>query len=180
MKICTDTSFQGSSHTGITHARSDISFYDLVAFEIIGMLEIPFRIRRSSFRRLPNPTTGYWLAHAFAPLRALKYFNGNLQEHFHDASSLTAVHFRDAPILTEVSGYANRILQVSKNTSTYPDIDQLEATHGALDMATTRLQSNNRGDVFSVISKRITHVINDLQDPNCISQHSEKKSRSSG
>ena len=65
-------------------------------------------------------------------------------------------------------------MQVSKNTSKYPDIDQLEATHDALDIATIHLQSHTRGDVFSVISKHITHVINELQDPKCILNTQER------
>lgn len=133
-----------------------------VSFEIIGMLGQCFRIRRSNFRMLPNPTADSWLKKigskaSWKITRLMDVFQQKLQELVDNEGFCDDHH-----ICKIVNGWKKigpRCIDEANLT-----IDVREDIHDALDSQTKYLLSLKQADVLSVVVAHITKVVEVLDD----------------
>lgn len=136
-----------------------------VSFEIIGMLRKVFRIRGSSFRMIPNPTSDHWLKNygpkaSWKIVRLIKVFQGSLRE-LSFAEDLGIGH----PI-TAISDQWKIIQGHDPTDEANLSIEVREAIHNALDERTEYLLRLGQLVVLSVLVAHLTKVMEILDDPN--------------
>jgi hypothetical protein len=134
-----------------------------VSFEIIGMLGKVLRIRGSSFRMVPNPTSDQWLKKigskaSWRITRMMEIFQEKLKE------LIDLEGFESNKELMAITARWGRIRQLG--VSTVLNIHAREAVHDALDKTTAYLLSLTQADVLGVLVAHITHVVHVLADPN--------------
>jgi hypothetical protein len=127
------------------------------------MLGQVFRIRRSNFQKLPNPTADYWLKQvgkkaSWKIAKLMAVFQHKLQEladneDFHD----------DHPISLIINEW--KVIAPGCQDEANLSIDVREAIHDALDRQTSHLLTLKQADVLSVVVAHITKVMEVLGDP---------------
>lgn len=135
-----------------------------VSFEIIGMLGQVIRIRGSSFRMIPNPTSDYWLKNigkkaSWKMTRLMEVFQDKLKE-LADAEGFGPAHE-----ITTIRNHWVNISRLDCQDETNLSIQCREAIHDALDSRTEFLLKLKQAEVLSVLVAHVAKVIDILDDP---------------
>lgn len=129
------------------------------------MLGKVVRIRGSSFRMVPNPTTDHWLKKIGAKAswritRLMEIFQAKLKE-------LIAVNeIPPGKEVTDILAGWEKISHLSRPDGKVLNIHAREAVHDALDQTTNYLLSLIQADLLAVLVAHITDVVEILADPN--------------
>lgn len=131
----------------------------IVSFEIIGMLSVVYRVRKSSFRFLPNPTADYWLKNigkkaSWKTATLMAVFQKKLKELIVSEEYLENHHV--SRIYNEWHGLdPERNCLDEANLS----VDTRELIHNALDRQTEYLLTLKQALVLGVVVAHITKVL---------------------
>lgn len=130
------------------------------------MLGQVLRIRGSSFRMIPNPTSDQWLKKigqraSWKTRRLMEIFQDKLKEHICEG-------FESGEELKAIVAHWDRISLLGRPDSPILNIHAREAVHDALDQMTAYLLSLTQAEVLSVLVAHITHVVEVLADPNSL------------
>ena len=126
------------------------------------MLGATFRLRSSSFRRIPNPTKDTWPEENLFPLILLDAFQKNLDSY----RSIYASVLHESPEFIEISHQYRRIIEMANPSLMSIDIDVLDAVHEAIVYVFDQLLNYwSDSDILSVVGQHVTCVVNALHSP---------------
>lgn len=136
-----------------------------VAFEIIGMLGKVFRIRGSSFRMLPNPTSDHWVKQIG---RKASWKVTRLMEVFQEKLCDLCIAEDIAPNhpISDICAQWQTISALGCADEANLSIETREAIHDALDKLDVYLLTLQQGDILSVVVAHLNHVLEVLENPN--------------
>ncbi|KUJ20253.1 uncharacterized protein LY89DRAFT_610179 [Mollisia scopiformis] len=135
-----------------------------VAFEIVGMLGQVVRIRGSSFRMIPNPTSDQWskkVGHkaSWKVTRLMEVFQSKLLDIINDRK-LPGTHR-----ICIIHAQWLKITELDCTNEAELSLEVKEAIHDALDNTTEFLLDLRQLDILSVLVAHVTKVIEILVDP---------------
>ncbi|KAH8591624.1 hypothetical protein B0O99DRAFT_631880 [Bisporella sp. PMI_857] len=136
-----------------------------VSFEIIGMLGQVIRLRGSSFRMVPNPTSDYWRKKIG---RKASWKITVLMEIFHEHVQTLILNkaYHLSHEICQISDLWREIAKLDCTDEANISIECREAIHDAADHCTAYLLSLPQSDVLSVLVSHITNVVAVLDNPN--------------
>jgi hypothetical protein len=129
------------------------------------MLGKVFRIRGSSFRMLPNPTSDHWVKQigrkaSWKVTRLMKVFQEKVRE------LCVAEGFGSSHPISAISAQWQTISDLGCADEANLSIETREAIHDALDKLDVYLLSLQQSVILSVVVAHLTHVLEVLENPN--------------